>query len=127
MNRRALGCGIAGAAVFVAVGLVGLLMVIPQAGCPARLLYGALGYLPDRNPTDRPQVSTRASDPEPVQIGTTFIGLTTRAVYAMPRDVPPSGSGQLPAQLALDCGDGTYQAYRSESMRRSPDSAPPSP
>lgn len=112
MNWRVIGCGAAGIVAFVAIGLFGLSLAIPPSGCPDRLQHGAQEYLPVGVPTYEPRVP--GTDEPPVQIGTTFIGLETRVVFAAPGDVPPSGSDKLPSRLALDCADGTYLAYRSE-------------
>jgi hypothetical protein len=107
VNRRVIGCAAIGVVVFLAVGAFGLSRALPDSGCPERFRYEDQAYLPSGAPVASP-------DPGLVQIGSTFIGLTTRAVYAEPGGVP-SGSGRPPDTFVLDCADGTFQAFaRSE-------------
>lgn len=113
MNRRVIGCAIVGVVVFLAVGAFGLSRALAPAGCPGRLLYLEREYLPDGTPLASPDASL-------VQIGSTFIGLTTRAVYAEPGTAQgsASGSGEPPDRFVLDCADGSFQAFvRSEPSR----------
>ncbi|MGH2429160.1 MAG: hypothetical protein ACRDGV_09830 [Candidatus Limnocylindria bacterium] len=113
MNWRAIGCGAAALAAFLAVSVIGLLMALPPAGCPDRLQHGPDAFLPTGEPTTEPRIPG-VEDEEIVEIGSTFMGLTTRAVFAASEEAPVSGSDKLPARIALDCADGTYLAYRSE-------------
>jgi hypothetical protein len=103
VNRRALGCAVIGVVVFLGVGAFGLSRALAPPGCPERLQYVAQAYLPEGAPLSSP-------DAELVQIGSTFIGLTTRAVYAEAGS-SPSGSGEPPDRFVLDCADGTFQAF----------------
>ena len=112
MNRRAIGCGAAAVVVFLAAGAFGLSRTLAPAGCPSELLYAEHVYVPEGAPASSPDAGL-------VQIGSTFIGLTTRAVYAAPSAAPAgSAVGAPPDAFFLDCADGTFQAFvRSESPR----------
>jgi hypothetical protein len=104
VNLRAVGCAVIGVAAFVALGLFGLSRALGPTGCPDRLQYAAEAYLPEGSPIASP-------DSGHVQIGSTFIGLTTRAVYAEPGSSRASGSVDPPDRFMLDCADGSFQAY----------------
>jgi hypothetical protein len=91
-------------AVFLALGLYGLSRAVAPAGCPDRLQYAAEAYLPEGTPMDVPESGD-------VQIGSTFIGLTTRAVYAEPGPTRAPGTTEPPDRFTLDCADGTFQGY----------------
>lgn len=108
MNRRVLGCGIAGIVVFLALGILGLRMAIPDVGCPDRLQWSDQAYLADGTPAASPSLD----EGTPVRIGSTFIGLTTRDVYGPPGSEPAASAAERPSVLVLDCGDGTFLAYR---------------
>jgi hypothetical protein len=103
VNRRAVGCAVIGVVVFLAAGAFGLSRALAPSGCPGRMQYVAQAYLPEGSPRSSP-------DAELVQIGSTFIGLTTRAVYAE-AGTAPSGQGEPPDSFVLDCADGTFQAF----------------
>ncbi|MEO6059793.1 MAG: hypothetical protein ABIQ05_07480 [Candidatus Limnocylindria bacterium] len=117
MNWRAIGCGLLAATVFVAIGLLGMSMAFSRAdGCPERVQWGDAGYLPVGSETTEPAF---ADGGDPVEIGSTFVGLTTRRVWGPPGSVPygsiASGSVfEKPQQIILECGDGTFQEYRAE-------------
>ena len=108
MNRRVLGCGIAGIIAFVALGVLGLRMAIPDVGCPERLQWSELTYLADGTPAATPSLP----EGTPVPIGTTFFGLTTRDVYGPPGSRASASASDRPDVLVLDCGDGSFLAYR---------------
>jgi hypothetical protein len=99
-----MGCAVIGIVAFLAVGLFGLSRAVAPSGCPDRLQYAADAYLPAGAPVERLESGL-------VEIGSTFIGLTTREVYAEPGGVPASGSTDPPDRFVLDCADGTFQAY----------------
>ena len=42
----------------------------------------------------------------------TRAGLSTFTVWVDPADAPAASSDPLPDRIALECGDGTFQAYR---------------
>jgi hypothetical protein len=107
VSPRAIGCAALAGLAFVAVGVIGLSMALPSAGCPDRLQWFERAYLPDGVPAPEPSLEQG----EPVRIGSTFIGLTTRDVYGPPGSSPPA-SGEMPDVLVLDCGDGSFLAYR---------------
>lgn len=113
MNLRAIGCIVVGSLIFIGIGLLGLSMAVTRAGCPDRLQWADVAYLPDRGPTSSPQIS---SDPnqDPIEIGSTFIGLTTRKVYGPPGTDPTDANAARPTQIVLECGDGTYQTYAEQ-------------
>ncbi len=117
MNWRAIGCGLLAATVFVAIGLLGMSMAFSRAdGCPERVQWGDAGYLPVGSETTEPAF---ADGGDPVEIGSTFVGLTTRRVWGPPGSVPygsiASGSVfEKPQQIILECGDRTFQGYRAE-------------
>jgi hypothetical protein len=104
VNRRAVGCAVIGVVVFLAVGAFGLSRALAPSGCPGRMQYVARAYLPDGPPMSSP-------DTDLVQIGSTFIGLTTRAVYAEAGSAPSGSAGEPPDRFVLDCADGTFQAF----------------
>lgn len=114
MNLRAIGCIVIGSLVFIGIGLLGLSMATSRIGCPDRLQWTDTAYLPAEAPTESP---TLPADPEakPVEIGSTFIGLTTRKVYGPTAIDASDPNAERPTQIALECGDGTYQAYAAES------------
>jgi hypothetical protein len=117
VNWRAIGCGLLAATVFVAIGLLGMSMAFSRLeGCTDRVQWGDAAYLPVGSPTGEPSF---ADGGDPVEIGSTFVGLTTRRVWGPPGSVPygsvASGSVfEKPQQIILDCGDGTFQEYRAE-------------
>lgn len=119
MNWRAIGCLGIGIVLFVGIGLVGLNLATSRVGCPARLVWGDEAWEADGAATSEPRIGTGGE--EPVEIGATLIGLTSRRVYGPPGSAPVTGSdNELPAQLSLECGDGTFQGYRSALSRGSP-------
>lgn len=115
MSWRIVGCMGIAAAIFVVIGLVGLSMATSGSiGCPERLQWNERAYLPLGAPTERPTIPGIA---EPALLANTHIGLTTREVYVDPAQVPqgsdaPGSGTPPPAEIALECGDGTFQAYR---------------
>lgn len=117
MNWRAVGCGAVGAAVFVAVGLLGMSLAFSRFdGCPPRLQWDERAYLPSGSPSGEPSLG----EGEAVELGSTFVGLTTRRVFGPPGSAVPSRTADRPAAIALECGDGTYQAYRWEATGPTP-------
>lgn len=120
MNWRAVGCGTLAAVVFVGIGLLGMSMAFSGIdGCPDRLQWEESSYLPHGEPVASPGFP----DGPAVEIGSTFIGLTTRRVWGPPGSLPAGGSGETsgldkPQQLILDCADGTVREYRAELSGR---------
>jgi hypothetical protein len=118
VNLRAIGCIVIGSLVFIGIGLFGLSLAVTRMGCPDYLQWAEVGYRPDRAATSSPTISDVAGE-HPVEIGTTFIGLTTRKVYGPMGTDPSNPEAERPAQIVLECGDGTYQTYLSESAQGS--------
>lgn len=109
MSWRAAGCLLAGIGVFLAVTLFGMSLAFRGSeGCPALLQWDARSYEPAGEPTSEPAFTVQG---EPVALGTTFVGLTTRAVFGPPGSRPSAAPGDRPDQIALDCGDGSFQTY----------------
>lgn len=109
MNWRAAGCLVVGAALFVGIGLLGLWRVTSQTGCFDQLhtadgVYQAAG-------TPAPSPVLAGGEPA-VEIGSTLVGLATRRVYAPQGTNPDDPSEPRPSEVAVECGDGTFQAYR---------------
>jgi hypothetical protein len=115
VNWRAIGCGTLAIVVFVGIGLYGMSKAFDRAqGCPVRLQWGDRAYLPDGSPATQPSFA----DGSPVEIGSTFIGLTTRKVWGPPGSAPSQATADRPKRIFLDCDDGHVQAYQAQS--RSP-------
>lgn len=111
MNWRAVGCGTLAVVVFVAVGLFGMSLAFDRLeGCPQRLQWGDRGYLPDGSPAAEPSFA----EGSPVEIGSTFIGLTTRQVWGPPGSAPSELAADRPDRIVMDCDDGSVQAYEAE-------------
>jgi hypothetical protein len=109
VNWRAIGCGALAALVFVGIGLLGMSMAFGGLkGCPDSLQWGDRSYLPDGPLLSAPGFP----EGSPVEIGSTFIGLTTRQVWGPPGSAPSTKASDRPARIVLDCDDGTYQSFR---------------
>jgi hypothetical protein len=114
VTPRAIGCMTLGAMVFVGIGLLAFSMAARPSGCPEAVQWAELAYRPVGSPAPSPDLG-QAGGGQPVEIGSTFIGLGTRRVVAAP-GTPASPSGEArPAVVALECGDGTWQTYRGGS------------
>jgi hypothetical protein len=118
VNWRAAGCLLAGAGVFLAVTLFGMSLALRGSeGCPPSLQWGATSYEPVGPPGRKPTLSGPG---EPEALGTTLIGLSTRTVYGPPGSRPSVESGDRPEQIALECGDGTFQTYAASRLLSPP-------
>jgi len=126
VNWRALGCGVIAAAIFVGIGLLGMSLAFSRYdGCPALLQWGDRSYEP-AGPTRAAPSFDQTGDP--VQLGSTFLGLGTRAVFGPAGSRPAAKGADRPKQIALDCGDGTFQTYRlARVLGPSGTAASPSP
>jgi hypothetical protein len=112
VNWRAIGCGTLAIAVFLAIGLFGMSLAFNRLeGCPDRLQWGDRAYLPNGVPAAEPSFA----DGSPVEIGSTFIGLTTRRVWGPPGSVPSQAAADRPDLIFLDCADGSAQRYETQS------------
>jgi hypothetical protein len=111
VNWRAIGCGTLAAGVFVAVGLFAILRAEPPPGCPTQLTFTDVGaYEPVGSPAAAAVLEGVSASPVPGF--QTRAGLSTYTVWVDPADAPTASSDPLPEQIALECGDGTFQAYR---------------
>lgn len=123
MNWRAIGCGLLAAAVFVGIGLLGMSFAFSRFdGCPPLVRWADRRYQPSGLPSDAPSFEMPG---EPVPLGSTFIGLTTRAVFGPPGSRQSTAAADRPDQIALDCGDESFQTY-SLTQVLTPASAPAS-
>lgn len=107
MNGRAIGCIALGAIVFVLIGIAGINVASSRIGCPNRLQWGDRFYAPIGTPAPSPNVGDGGA---PVKLGSTFIGLTTRAIYG-PTSPGSASPAPQPGVIAMDCGDGRFQTY----------------
>ena len=122
MNWRAIGCLGVGIVAFVGIGVLGLSMATSGTGCPARLAWQDETWEPDGAPGAVARIGD--GDESPVEIGTVLIGMTSRRVYGPSGSAPiAGGTDDLPAEVALECGDGTFQGYRAAVDRGAPPSA----
>lgn len=118
MNWRAAGCLVLGIVVFVGIGLLGISLAFrSEAGCRPRLQWADRTYLPDGTPAPSPAF---AGGGQAVEIGSTFMGLTTRSLYGPPGSSPSTEAADRPESVALDCADGTFQTYRWDGVTRTP-------
>jgi len=109
VNWRAIGCIGIGSVVFVLIGILGLNVASSRIGCPDRLQWRELSYAPIGTPAPSPQAGGSGAA---VKLGSTFIGLTTRDIYGPPGSSPSASSSDRPGVIAMDCGDGSFLAYR---------------
>jgi hypothetical protein len=121
MNLRAVGCAVVGVAAFVGLGVWGLSLAFRDAeGCPATLQWAERRYAAVGTPAPSPDLGPG----EAVYIGSTFMGPITRRTYGPPGSSPSTDAADRPASIALECGDGTYQAYRWDGGGPSPATSP---
>jgi hypothetical protein len=113
VNWRAIGCGVAAAATFVAIGLLGMSLAFSRFdGCPPQLQWADRTYTPVGEALSSPTFD----EGEPVEIGSTFIGLTTRRVYGPPGSEPNPSAADRPTEIVLECGDGGFQPFRWDAQ-----------
>ena len=108
MNLRAIGCIGLGSVIFILIGIAGLNVASSRLGCPDRLQWRELSYVPAGTPAPTPDAG--GSGPA-VKLGVTFIGLTTRDIYGPPGAVPAASAADRPQVIAMDCGNGTFVTY----------------
>ena len=118
MNWRAVGCGVLAIGTFLAIGLFGMSLAFrSEPGCPDRVQWADRTYLADGTPAPTPVFGV----PGPaVDIGSTFMGLTTRRVFGPPGSSPSTEADDRPEMVALDCADGSFQTYRWDGVTISP-------
>jgi hypothetical protein len=109
VNWRAIGCGTIAALVFVGLGIIGLNLASGRVGCPDRIQWRELSYLPSGTPAPTPAFGVAG---QPVKLGSSFIGLTTRDIYGPPGSRPSTQAADRPSSIAMDCADGTFLTYR---------------
>jgi hypothetical protein len=107
VNGRAIGCIALGAVVFVLIGIAGINVASSHIGCPNRLQWGDRFYAPIGTPAPSPQTGGTSAA---VKLGSTFIGLTTRSIYG-PSSPGSASPAPQPDKIAMECGDGRFQAY----------------
>lgn len=118
MSWRAAGCLVAGVGTFLAIGLFGMWLAFARLdGCPTQLQWSERTYLPSGSPAGEPAFDATG---DPVELGSTFIGLTTRTVYGPPGTAPSASAADRPPVIALDCDDGSYQTYAYSGSLPSP-------
>jgi len=110
VNVRAVGCGALAAAVFIGVGIFGILRAGAPAECPARLPYEPAAFEPVGEATTEPALEGIAGPLDPA--GSTSFGLARWEVFVEPGFAPAASGARLPQRIVLDCGDGTFQAYQ---------------
>jgi hypothetical protein len=107
VNWRLLGCAVLAAAVFIGLGLLALNLAMGRVGCPPTLQWGDRLYDAVGEPTSIPVVGGG----EPVLLGSTFVGALTRDVYGPAGSSPSPDAEDRPDEIALSCGNGTFQTY----------------
>lgn len=118
MNWRAIGCLGAIFGGFLVIGLIGMNVAFrDQAGCPANLQWADRLYLADGTPAPSPAFEVGGPA---VNIGSTFIGLTTRTVYGPPGSARSSAAADRPRTVSMDCNDGTFQTFAWDGVTRTP-------
>ena len=110
-----LGCGVVGVVAFVGLGLLGMSMATSRIGCPDRLQWASVAYLPDGAATRSPVIADAQGRP-PVKIGSTLIGLTSRSVYGAAGTDISDASAPRPTRIAMACGDDTYRTYLAQPV-----------
>lgn len=108
MNWRAIGCGSLAIAVFVIVGVWGIIRATAPAECPASLPYQPAAFAPVGEPMSSPALDD--SDPL-VQAGTAGFGFASWPVWLAPDQVPAASGDSLPARIVLECGGG-FQVFQ---------------
>ncbi|HET8537330.1 MAG TPA: hypothetical protein VFL73_09140 [Solirubrobacteraceae bacterium] len=117
MNWRAAGCLVVGSVLFVAIGLFGLSLATSRVGCFDELRTGDGAYRGSGAVVASPALPGGG---QAVKIGSTLVGLASRAVYGPAGTDVNDPSAPRPAEIAVECGDGTYQGYVLEAAAPSP-------
>ena len=110
MNWRAIGCGTLAAAAFIVVGLIAIWRAGAPAGCPTVLPYEPAAYEPVGSPASVPGLDGGETPLE--RGGSASFGLASWQVWIEPPEAPLASGEPLPERIVLECGDGTFQAYR---------------
>jgi hypothetical protein len=110
VSWRAIGCGTLAAGAFVLVGLIAIWRAGPPTGCPSQLEYADGQYEPVGSSAPSPSLEGVQAE---LKAGfRTTVGFSTWTVWVDPADAPTASSALLPDLMVLECGDGTFQAYR---------------
>ena len=118
MNWRVVGCLGVVFGGFLVVGLLGIWLALRgHDGCPTALQWADRLYLADGTPAPSPAFDV---DGDAVNIGSTFIGLTTRTVYGPPGSSPSTSAADRPRDVSMDCNDGSFQTYQWDGLTRTP-------
>jgi hypothetical protein len=110
MNWRAIGCGTLAAAVFVGVGVFAILRAGAPSGCPSLLPYQPAAFEPVGSPATEPRLE--GVDAPLERGGSASFGLAAWPVWIEPAATPLASGAPLPERIVLECGDGTFQAFR---------------
>jgi hypothetical protein len=110
VSWRAIGCGTLAAVVFVLVGLIAIWRAGPPAGCPSELDYTDGAFEAVGSPAEAPLLEGVSASLKPGF--RTTVGFSSWTVWVDPADAPTSSAAPLPDRMVLECGDGTFQAYR---------------
>jgi hypothetical protein len=113
MSWRAIGCGTLAAGVFVLVGLIAIWRAGPPPGCPPELEYTDGAFVPIGSAAASPSLEGVDASLEPGF--RTTVGFSSWTVWVDPADAPTASSAPLPDLMVLECGDGTFQAYRRDA------------
>lgn len=115
MNWRAIGCGTLAAAAFVLLGILAIGRAFGPTACPSSIELPAGSYRSVGDASDAPRIA--GSDAELVPAGSAGIGFATWEIWAASAPDPDAEDPTaLPDEIALGCGDGTFQPYqRSDS------------
>jgi hypothetical protein len=111
LNWRAAGCLVIGSLVFIGIGLLGLSLATSRTGCFDELQTAGGVYRAAAGPGASPALPGGG---EAKQIGTTLVGLSTRKVYGPADTDVTDPQARRPAELAVECGDGTFRSYLLE-------------
>lgn len=111
MNWRALGCIGLAAVVFVLVGILGLSRALTPTACPPAFEVPSGRYMPIGEATSTPRLPDSDDTLEPA--GELGLGAAWE-LWLRPGEAPAASGEELPPQLVLECGDGTYQGYERD-------------
>jgi hypothetical protein len=118
VNWRAVGCLGVIFGGFLIIGLLGLAVAFrDQAGCPANLQWADRLYVAQGTAAPSPAFGI---DGAAANIGSTFIGLTTRTMYGPPGSSPSTAAADRPRVVSMDCNNGTFQTYQWDGVTRTP-------
>lgn len=107
MNWRAIGCGTLAVAVFLSIGVWGILRAVAPGDCPESLPYQPAAF----ERVGEPMSSPALDGAEPlVHAGRAGFGLASWPVWVEPAQASAPLGDALPPRIVLECG-GAFQAY----------------